>query len=98
MITSLLRNLLQKFIDDIDSGNCHISIDDQTKLVSILSSIACPEQRLSKMQACDYLGVSRATFDNYVRDGFIPKGYKQEGFKELSWNKVDLDIFMHSKQ
>lgn len=38
---------------------------------------------MSKIQACDYLGVSRATFDNYVRDGFIPKGIKQEGFKEL---------------
>lgn len=49
------------------------------------------------MQACDYLGVSRATFDNYVKDGFIPRGYKQEGFKELSWNKADLDIFLHNK-
>ena len=53
--------------------------------------------RMSKIQACDYLGVSRATFDNYVRDGFIPKGIKQEGFKELSWNKADLDIFLSSK-
>lgn len=43
------------------------------------------------------LGVSRATFDNYVRDGFIPKGIKQEGFKELSWQKSDLDIFLASK-
>ncbi len=53
--------------------------------------------RMSKVQACDYLGVSRATFDNYVRDGFIPKGIKQEGFKELSWQKSDLDIFLASK-
>lgn len=52
---------------------------------------------MSKIQACDYLGVSRATFDNYVRDGFIPKGIKQEGFKELSWQKSDLDIFLSSK-
>lgn len=28
---------------------------------------------------------------------FIPKGIKQEGFKELSWNKADLDIFLSSK-
>lgn len=33
-------------------------------------------QRMSKIQACDYLGVSRATFDNYVKNGWIPKGYK----------------------
>lgn len=52
---------------------------------------------MSKIQACDYIGVSRATFDNYVRDGFIPKGIKQEGFKELSWQKSDLDIFLASK-
>ena len=45
--------------------------------------------------ACDYLGVSRATFDNYVIDGLLPKGIKEDGFKELSWNKSDLDIFLH---
>nr|DAM09941.1 MAG TPA: excisionase [Caudoviricetes sp.] len=31
---------------------------------------------MSKIQACDYLGISRATFDNYVKNGWIPKGYK----------------------
>lgn len=62
-----------------------------------ISLIANPDYRMSKVQACDYLGVSRAIFDNYVRDGFIPKGVKQEGFKELSWQKSDLDIFLSSK-
>lgn len=80
MLKSIIRTLLQKFIDDIDSDNCNITMEQQ-----------------SKVQACDYLGVSRATFDNYVRDGFIPKGIKQEGFKELSWQKSDLDIFLASK-
>lgn len=36
-------------------------------------------------------GISRATFDNYVREGKIPKGLKQPGFKELFWLKRDLD-------
>lgn len=49
---------------------------------------------MSKTQAADYIGVSRATFDNYVRDGFLPKGEKKEGFKELRWYKCDLDMFM----
>lgn len=49
---------------------------------------------MSKIQACDYLGVSRATFDNYVKNGWIPKGYKQDGFKELSWMKSDLDFYL----
>lgn len=72
-------------------------VEQQSKIISVLSNIANPDYRMSKVQACDYLGVSRATFDNYVRDGFIPKGIKQEGFKELSWNKADLDIFLASK-
>ena len=49
---------------------------------------------MGKIQACDYLGVSRATFDNYVKNGWIPKGYKQDGFKELSWMKSDLDFYL----
>lgn len=49
-------------------------------------------KKLSKYQACKYLNVSRATFDNYVRDKKIPKGRKQQGFKELFWYKKDLDI------
>lgn len=76
MLKSIIRTLLQKFIDDIDSDNCNITMEQQSKIISVLSNIANPDQRMSKIQACDYLGVSRATFDNYVRDGFIPKGGK----------------------
>lgn len=89
--------MLQKFIDDIDNDRCSIPADQQCKIVSLLANIANPDQRMSKMQACDYLGISRATFDNYVHDGFIPKGYKQDGFKELSWQKADLDIFLQTQ-
>lgn len=98
MLKSIIRSLLQKFIDDLDTGNTNITEDQQVKIISILSDIANPDQRMSKIQACDYLGVSRATFDNYVRDGFIPKGTKQEGFKELYWSKIDLDMFLQNKK
>lgn len=98
MLKSIIRALLKKFIDDIDSGNCNMTTEQQSKIISVLSNIANPDQRMSKIQACDYLGVSRATFDNYVRDGFIPKGIEQEGFKELSWHKVDLDLYLASKE
>lgn len=98
MLEPIIRNLLQKFIDDLDTGNTNISEDQEIKIISVLSNIANPDQRMSKIQACDYLGVSRATFDNYVRDGFIPKGTKQEGFKELSWSKIDLDAYLINKK
>ena len=45
------------------------------------------------MAAADYLGISRSTFDNRVHDGYLPKGKVQYGFKELSWNKIDLDLY-----
>lgn len=51
---------------------------------------------MSKIQACDYLGLSRSTFDSYVRAGLIPKGKIQEGFKEKSWMKYDLDAYRDS--
>lgn len=89
----IIRNLLVKYIDDIDSGNTNISMEDQCKLLRILSNVDNSNE-MSKTQAADYLGVCRATFDNYVRDGFIPKGQKVEGFKELRWYKSDLDLYL----
>lgn len=63
-------------------------------LIKIINDteITNKNEKLSKYQACKYLKVSRATFDNYVRAGKIPKGRKQIGFKELYWYKKDLDI------
>ena len=46
---------------------------------------------MNKMQAADYLGVSRATFDNYVAKGVVCKGRSQQGFKEKYWYNKDLD-------
>lgn len=63
MLKSIIRTLLQKFIDDIDSDNCNITMEQQSKIISVLSNIANPDQRMSKIQACDYLGVSRATLE-----------------------------------
>lgn len=57
MLKSIIRTLLQKFIDDIDSDNCNITMEQQSKIISVLSNIANPDQRMSKIQACDYLGV-----------------------------------------
>lgn len=45
---------------------------------------------MSKYQAYTYLNISRATFDNLVRTGKIPRGKKIAGFKELAWYKKDL--------
>lgn len=64
------------------------------KIVDSLKRFTDKEKRLSKYAACEYLNVSRATFDNYVREGKLPRGKHEIGFKELSWSKKDLDEFI----
>ena len=91
----VIRNLLQQIINDIDSGNSNISQNDQYEVLSLIQKFTSKE--LSKLEAADYIGVSRATFDNYIRDGRIPRGRKRTGFKELSWNKSDLDKYLNEK-
>lgn len=91
----IIRSILQKFIDDIDANNTNLNYEQQCSIIRILSNVDIgQENEMNKTQAADYIGVSRATFDNYVRDGFIPKGKKIEGFKELRWYKSDLDLFL----
>jgi hypothetical protein len=90
----VIRDYLAKIIKDIDAGNSNITEDDAIKLAETLRAFTDKEVRLSKYAACRYLNVSRATFDNYVRMGKIPKGLKVAGFKELSFAKKDLDLFI----
>ena len=50
MLKSIIRTLLQKFIDDIDSDNCNITMEQQSKIISVLSNIANPDYRMSKFR------------------------------------------------
>lgn len=70
----VIRNLLQNIIQDIDAGNSNISENDAIKIVKVLSEYTRKDKGISKYAACEYLNISRATFDNYVREGKIPKG------------------------
>ena len=74
----------------MDSGNTNLTEEEELELLDTLKIYLDKTTRLSKYQACEYLGVSRATFDNYVREGKLPKGKKEAGFKELSWSKKEL--------
>lgn len=90
----VIRNLLEKIITDLDSGNSNITEEEALKLTKVLQSYTDKTVKMSKYQACKYLNVSRATFDNYVREGSIPRGKKEAGFKELFYTKKDLDDFV----
>ena len=92
---NVIKSLLSQLINDIDAGNSRISESEQEEVINLLGKLLSDD--LSKTEAADYLGVCRATFDNYINNGWIPKGTKRPGFKELSWKRFDLDKFNNSK-
>ena len=93
-LIQLLRSELIAIIKRIDNGDCDISdVDDVNEVITVLRKTTHRDKPMSKYAACKYLHVSRATFDNYVADGKIPPGHHEQGFKELSWYKKDLDEY-----
>lgn len=85
MFKKLISKLLRETADKIESGNCELTEDEASHIFSAIA-----HEPLSKEQACDYLNVSRATFDNWIRNGFIPKGKKRKGFNELYLYKDEI--------
>ena len=85
-----IKRLLLKIVDDIDAGNSYVDEDEAMKIVGTLKEIVMKDKPMSKYQAYTFLNMSRAKFDNLVRDGKIPRGKKVVGFKELQWFEKDL--------
>lgn len=90
----LVKRLLQGVIDDMDSGNSNLSENDCISIMKCIKEYANKDIDFSKYQAYTYLNMSRAKFDNLVRDGKLPKGKKIAGFKELRWDKKELDEYV----
>lgn len=78
-------------MDNIDCNNSNADDEQMDIILDMVNKVTNTQNKLSKYQACKYLNISRATFDNWVRDGKVPKGRKEQGFKELFWIKSDLD-------
>lgn len=67
----LIKRLLKQIIDDIDTGNSNISYEEQCKILHLIQNITDKDQRMSKIQACDYLGISVLLLTIMLRtDGF----------------------------
>lgn len=94
----MVRDALSDRINDIDTGNSNLSDEQCIAALEGLGALARKDIPMSKYQAYQYLGVSRATFDNYVREKKIPRGKKVQGFKELQWYQKDLDKFIKEYQ
>jgi len=84
-LIKLVVSQLREVADKIENGNCEISIDEISDIIGTIT-----HEVLSKTEACEFLNVSKTTFDLHVRLGNIPKGKKRRGFKELIWYKDEL--------
>lgn len=90
MLENEVKSALLNIVDRIDSNTSVLDKDGAIQIIELANKLTNTENKLSKYQACKYLHISRATFDNWVRDGKLPKGKKEQGFTELFWTMEDL--------
>lgn len=86
-LIKVFSKLLRDTADKLDAGTCEISEDQAYDVISMLS-----HEPMSKEQACIYLNMSRSKFDQYIREGKLPKGRKRIGFTEKIWYRDQLVI------
>ena len=91
--TKLIRDLIADRLEQIDAGNSNIDEESAIAIFKAVNESTDMTKRVSKYKACQMLHISRATFDNYVREGKLPKGEHTIGFKELSWSIKDINDF-----
>lgn len=54
---SIIKELLLKIINDIDTGNSNLSAKECEEVIDYLSFISNKNEKLSKYQACKYLNI-----------------------------------------
>ena len=86
----IIKTLLLQIVNDIDTGGSDMSEEEQMKTIKFLRKYARKDNEWSKYQAYTFLNISRAKFDNMVREGKIPHGHKVAGYKELRWYEKDI--------
>lgn len=91
--TKLIRDLLADRLEQLDAGNSNIDEESAIAIFKAVNDSTDMTRRVSKYKACQMLHISRATFDNYVREGKLPKGEHTIGFKELSWSIKSINDF-----
>ena len=91
--TKLIRDLLVERIEAIDAGNSNLDEESAVSILKAITDSTDMTKRVSKYKACQILCISRATFDNYVREGKLPQGEHTIGFKEKSWSMKDINDF-----
>ena len=89
---TLISKMLRKIADDLDAGTTNLDEKGCHKVLNTINLMEHGDEEMSKSEAAEYIGVCRATFDNYVSNGLLPRGVnKHRDTKTLFWWKSDLD-------
>lgn len=54
--------------------------------------------RLSREQACELLNMRRSSFCNSVREGILPRHYKDRNTNEKYWLKSELEEYINGNR
>lgn len=96
-MTNAVIILLERLLGDFKADNTNLSEEEMLKVARCLSEInTIQKTEFSKKEAYDYLHMSRASFDNKIREGKIPRGKKFPG--KLVWYKKDLDAYVNKEK
>lgn len=95
---AILASLLRSVADNIDAGNSNITEEEMLEICEMIGNSSNPEEKISKYQTAELLGVNHKTIDYYVKKGYIPKGRQEVGFKEIFWYKKDVLKFKEEKE
>lgn len=90
MKNALLASLLRTVADNLDAGNSNITEDEMLEICELIGNSSNPDEKISKYQTAELLGVNHKTVDYYVRKRYIPHGRQEVGFKEIFWYKKDI--------
>lgn len=93
----VIKNLLLKIIDNIDTGNSNITEDQAIEIIKVIKNYTDTTQLYNRTQAAKYLHCSVQSFDLYRKEGKIPEGIKQAGGVR-QWTKQQLDDFIKSNK
>ena len=89
----IIRDLLLKVVDSIDTGNSNISEKEAFEIIDIIKHYTDTTQYYNRTQAAKYLNCSIQSFDLYRKEGKIPEGVKQVGGVR-HWTKQQLDEYI----
>ena len=64
MLEKEVKSALLNIVESIDVGNSKIDGEAALEIIELANKLTNTKNKLSKYQACKYLHISRATFDN----------------------------------